>query len=66
MLKYLADKAEILAEADRPKEALDVYNSALKKTEKGTEEWLILQDSRGDLLTKSKQPRQAAASGTKC
>jgi hypothetical protein len=56
----LTKKAEVLSEADRSKEALEVYDSLLPKTEKGSDEWLTVQLHRGELLKKDKQPKEAA------
>ncbi len=52
---YLAEKAEILKAANRPQEAMEIYSTLLKKTEKGSDEWMTVQLNRGNLLKKEKK-----------
>lgn len=60
-MQLLIKRAEDLTVENKTQEANDVLATALKKTEKGTDEWLTVQISRANLLKKGEKPKEAAA-----
>ena len=60
-IQLLLRKGQELIGDEKTKEAEAIFETALKKTEKGEDEWLMVQVTRADLLKQAEQIKQAAA-----
>ncbi|MCA9069748.1 MAG: thioredoxin family protein [Planctomycetaceae bacterium] len=60
-MQLLIKKAQDLLADKKDKEAEEVFATALKKTEKGTDEWLMVQVNRANMLKQADKSKEAAA-----